>query len=66
MLWELKIWSIGLVTDICLLIINKINPYKDRCLSQRLFDLAEDYNTRPGTNNYCVEGDGDDNHAKDH
>ncbi len=40
------------VAYFCLWVIEKTNRYCDRRLSQRLFDLAERYNTRPGTFNY--------------
>ena len=40
------------VTDFCIYIVKKVNKFKNRCLSQRLFDLAETYNNRPGTYNY--------------
>lgn len=43
------------ITKLCLWIICKINKHKDRCLSQHLFNVAEDYNTRPGTNNYHMD-----------
>jgi metal-responsive CopG/Arc/MetJ family transcriptional regulator len=41
-----------LITDVSLGIIQMVNRHKDRCLSQRLFKIAEKYNTRPGTHNY--------------
>jgi len=34
------------VTDICLLIISKINKYKNRCLAARLYDIALDYDPK--------------------
>jgi len=40
------------ITKICLWLVKKINTSKSRNLSQVLFLMAEDYNTRPGTNNY--------------
>jgi hypothetical protein len=43
-----------IVTCFCLKIIKKINKRKDYCLTQKLFDLAEYYNTCPGTNNYAT------------
>lgn len=39
-------------TSILLYLVTKINSGTDRNLSQKLFDMAEDYNTRPGTFNY--------------
>lgn len=42
------------ITILCLYIIKKINPNKDRCLSQKLFEMAEDYNARPGEYNYTI------------
>lgn len=40
------------VTDFCIHIIKKVNRFKNRCLSKRLFYLAETYNNRPKTYNY--------------
>jgi hypothetical protein len=50
-----KEWLVYKITMLCLWTIGKLNKYKDRGLSQSLFDLAEDYNTRPGTFNYSIE-----------
>lgn len=47
------------ITRICLWIVKKVNPHKNRNLSQVLFLMAEDYNTSPGTNNYFTY-DGED------
>lgn len=41
-----------MLTNLLLYFVAKLNRYKDRNLSQKLFDMAEDYNTRPGTFNY--------------
>jgi hypothetical protein len=49
---EIKERIIEIITDISILIIKKVNRYKNRCLSQKLFNIAETYNTRPNTNNY--------------
>lgn len=51
-LWDLKNQIQYRLTLTALWIIRKINPYKNNGLSQRLFDLAEECNTRPGTDNY--------------
>jgi len=40
------------ITNLLIWLIKKVHPGKDRVLSQQLFDLAEDYNTRPRTFNY--------------
>jgi hypothetical protein len=40
------------MTNFLLWLVGKLNTKKDRNLSQKLFDMAETYNTRPGTNNY--------------
>lgn len=60
MYWKLR-WFIEEFTLLCLWLIKKTNPYKDRVLSQNLFDLAEEYNTRPGTFNYHIGDENDDN-----
>lgn len=39
-------------TDLALKYVALVNKGKDRNLSQKLFNLAEDYNTRPGETNY--------------
>lgn len=55
MYWDIegiRDWTIDCLTTACLWIIRKLNTSKDRCLSQRLFEVAENYNTRPGTFNY--------------
>lgn len=44
------------INDLCLWIIQGINRTRSRYLSQRLFDAAELYNTKPGEMNYFVEG----------
>ena len=48
------------ITNLLVWFIKKINPSKNRVLSQKLFDLAEDYNTRPGTSNYTSQAPEDD------
>lgn len=40
------------INNILISLIKYFNPYKNRVLSQKLFELAERYNTRPGTLNY--------------
>jgi len=50
--YDLKIDIKYYITAFCFWVIKKINYSKDRNLSQRLFIAAEDYNCRPGTNNY--------------
>lgn len=40
------------ITNLCLKLIWKINRGKSNCLSERLFELAELYNTKPGNFNY--------------
>lgn len=50
--YEIKEIIIESVTNIALFIIKKTNKYKNRCLSQRLYEVAEEYNTRPNENNY--------------
>jgi len=55
------------LTCCCAWCIRRLNPYKDRALSQHLFDLAEVYNPRPGTFdyfNYSSMG-GDDDRAEE-
>ncbi len=42
----------NLITDLYLKLIWKINRSKSNCLSERLFELAELYNTKPGNFNY--------------
>jgi len=44
--------ELNMLTNLLLYFVAKLNRYKDRNLSQRLFDMAEDYNTKPGTFNY--------------
>lgn len=51
-LYSLRLQIQHRLTLTLLWFIQKVNPYKDGGVSQRLFDLAENYNTRPGTNNY--------------
>ena len=51
-LYSLKLQIQHRLTLTVLWLILKINPHKSNCLSQRLFNLAENYNTRPGTDNY--------------
>ena len=43
----------GSITSLSFLLLKCVNRYKDNRLSQKLFDLAERYNTRPGTHNYA-------------
>lgn len=50
--YEIKERTIEFITDISIFIIKKINRYKNRCLSQRLFKVAETYNTMPEKYNY--------------
>ena len=50
--WDIKLRIRELMTDFCLWLLQRVNRYCDRCLSQILFVLAERYNTRPGTFNY--------------
>jgi len=50
--YELVIIFRDTSNDFLLWCIQKINKYKDRNLSQRLFEIAEFYNTKPGTRNY--------------
>lgn len=45
-------WFQRRITALCLWVIRKTNRNKDRCLSQWLFEIAEEYNTRPGTFHY--------------
>ncbi len=55
MYWDkegIQDWIIDSLTTACIWVIRKLNRSKDRCLSQRLFMVAEGYNTRPGTFNY--------------
>lgn len=52
MIQKLSNWFRVESTRFLLWSLAKINRVKDNRLSQELFDLAEDYNTRPGTNNY--------------
>jgi len=40
------------ITNLCLKLIWKINRVKSNCLSEKLFELAELYNTKPGNFNY--------------
>ena len=40
--------------SVCLFVIGFFNRTKNRCLSQRLYEAAEEYNTRPGTMNYDI------------
>ena len=50
--FELKCIFRERINNLCIWIIRKVNKYKDRGLSGKLFGLAEEYNTRPGTWNY--------------
>ena len=57
--YEVKAW-LGdqiryLATDVAFWLIRRVHKGMDRTLSQCLFELAERYNTRPGTNNYAHE-----------
>jgi hypothetical protein len=49
-------WVISQITDLCLLTIFTLNRYKDRNLSQDLWQLAELYNPSPGMDNYYKGG----------
>lgn len=51
-MYEIKLYIRTLLNNFAIGLILKNNKYKDRILSQKLFDLAEEYNTRPRTNNY--------------
>lgn len=51
------------INEFLLRLIKKVNPHKSRVLSQKLFELAEKYNTRPGEMNYH---DLDGNYIGDH
>ncbi len=46
-----------MITTFCLWIIQKVNRGKNNCVSQRLFNVAELYNTKSGRMNYFVEGE---------
>lgn len=54
-IWEIKGFIRDTINELCFFIIRKTNRYKDRNLSQNLFDIAEEYNTRPGKNNYYIK-----------
>jgi len=51
-MYKIKIAIKLIITNICINIIRKINKHCDRILSNKLHNLAEEYNTRPGINNY--------------
>jgi len=53
MLYKIKETIQDWITSFCLWIVKKVNRGADRCLSQRLFEMAEEYNCRPGIDNYC-------------
>jgi hypothetical protein len=45
-------WVRENITSFLLWCLIRTNRCRDRSLSQRLFDIAESYNTRPGEMNY--------------
>jgi hypothetical protein len=58
--WHLLKYDFGYrVTSLCLWVIKTINRQKDRGLAQVLFDLAENYNTHPGTFDYATREEQD-------
>lgn len=50
--FEIKLYLRNKVNNFLFYLIRTVNKGKNRVLSQKLFELAEEYNTRPGTMNY--------------